>query len=467
MTDVEFGELANDLSIFCSRASNKHYDQSTGQTTLIFRSESEVPMRSHYPILSLIVAIVALAIPAILVAWPSKPQPDEAAAAAADADLLRVELRELSQSLAELHTRLDELEERPTMPSPSPVAVTPLLPTTAPSPLTSAPLPPTSDAQQPLAPSRVSEHGAAPVTGSPVTNALVDHSDSRDEPTDRAEPEKPLRSFAETTNVTESPRLSKSIAFPFSDALSMETLQTPVGTSSSSDASDPLSMDEETFDNPSRPHGTTETPAAVSPPSQTRDEVALRPTTKSPTTRRKPNVRTTNTRRTESSPRTSSRDSRVGNASPLDAMSLDAMSLDPGSLEMSALDSNMLEVNTLDEWDDQPYFPLSIARPASGMVHHWEEFVATTNVPGWPVVMVRSETEGDDWWVQQLVARRGNVIAAKVSFGNEQTVSGHEFEVVILLLDSSAESVRFRTARKFKKLPEGVQRSVVYRYVRR
>lgn len=110
---------------------------------------------------------------------------------------------------------------------------------------------------------------------------------------------------------------------------------------------------------------------------------------------------------------------------------------------------------------------ITISRPEPGnVVGRWENLVAATHEPGWPVVLVRSEVKGDSWWVQQLVTRRGNVIAARVNFGNVETISGHGFELVVLLLDNSAEAVRFRTAREFQSIPPGVRRSKVFRYVR-
>jgi hypothetical protein len=38
--------------------------------------------------------------------------------------------------------------------------------------------------------------------------------------------------------------------------------------------------------------------------------------------------------------------------------------------------------------------------------------------------------------------------------------------MVILLLDNSAQAVRFRTAHEFKEIPPGLRRSPVFRYVR-
>jgi hypothetical protein len=113
------------------------------------------------------------------------------------------------------------------------------------------------------------------------------------------------------------------------------------------------------------------------------------------------------------------------------------------------------------------YFDIRVMRPEPGnIVSRYEDMIATTKEFGWPVVLVRSEIEGDSWWVQQIVTRQGNIIAARVNFGNNDTISGHGFEVVVLLLDSSAEAVRFRTAREFKEIPPGVRRSRLLQYVR-
>jgi hypothetical protein len=108
-----------------------------------------------------------------------------------------------------------------------------------------------------------------------------------------------------------------------------------------------------------------------------------------------------------------------------------------------------------------------ISRPAPGsVVARWEDVIAMTLEPGWPVVLVRSEDKGDSWWVQQTVTRQGNVIGARVNFGNVDTLSAKGFEMVVLLLDNSAQAVRFRTAHEFKAIPPGLRRSPVFRYVR-
>jgi hypothetical protein len=115
-----------------------------------------------------------------------------------------------------------------------------------------------------------------------------------------------------------------------------------------------------------------------------------------------------------------------------------------------------------------PRVVLTVARPRAGSaVDRTVDLVAVTKAPGWPVVLIRSDIEGDCWWVQRVVARRGQYIAARVNFGNEDSLSGDQFQLAFLLLDSQHEAVRFQTARQFKELPEGIRRSQVFRYVRR
>lgn len=95
-----------------------------------------------------------------------------------------------------------------------------------------------------------------------------------------------------------------------------------------------------------------------------------------------------------------------------------------------------------------------------------ENVVAVTRAKGWPIAMVRSDIPDDDWWVQQMVGIRGNAFAARVNFGNENSIPGSVYHMVIMFLDSPDEVRRFRIAKQFEKLPEGVRRSREFTFVR-
>jgi len=117
---------------------------------------------------------------------------------------------------------------------------------------------------------------------------------------------------------------------------------------------------------------------------------------------------------------------------------------------------------------DAVSFRLAIVRPTAGStVRQTEDLFASTPELGWPVVLVRSEIDGDHWWVQQLVTRRGTGIAARVNFGNTETIPGQVFELLVLMLDTEGEAIRFRTARKFDELPVGIRKSQIFRFTRR
>lgn len=96
-----------------------------------------------------------------------------------------------------------------------------------------------------------------------------------------------------------------------------------------------------------------------------------------------------------------------------------------------------------------------------------ENLVAVTRAPGWPVALVRSDLPDDHWWVQQMVGIRGNAFAARVNFGNETSIAGSVYHLVIVFLDSPDEVRRFRIAKQFKELPEGVRRTREFTFVRR
>ena len=95
-----------------------------------------------------------------------------------------------------------------------------------------------------------------------------------------------------------------------------------------------------------------------------------------------------------------------------------------------------------------------------------EDVIAGTNARGWPVVLVRSDLPDDLWWVQQGVEIQRNTFAARVNFGNTRSLSGTSYRLVVVFLDSQDEMMRFRLARQFKELPEGLRRSREFRYTR-
>ncbi len=95
-----------------------------------------------------------------------------------------------------------------------------------------------------------------------------------------------------------------------------------------------------------------------------------------------------------------------------------------------------------------------------------ENVVGLTRAKGWPIALVKSDLPDDVWWVQQMVGVQGTSFAARVNFGNEYSISGSEYHMVIVFLDSPDEVRRFRIAKQFKELPEGVRRSREFHYIR-
>jgi hypothetical protein len=107
-----------------------------------------------------------------------------------------------------------------------------------------------------------------------------------------------------------------------------------------------------------------------------------------------------------------------------------------------------------------------VSHPEGGVVPRVVDVVAQTSAAGWPVVLVRSELNDECWWAQQSVGRQGQYIAARAHFGNERSFRGSSFRMVILLLDTPEEAVRFQTARQFKEIPRGIRRSKEFKFVR-
>lgn len=100
-------------------------------------------------------------------------------------------------------------------------------------------------------------------------------------------------------------------------------------------------------------------------------------------------------------------------------------------------------------------------------VARMENLIGVTRAQGWPIALVRSDLPDDFWWVQQMVGIRGNSFAARVNFGNEHSISGSVYHLVIVFLDSPEEVRRFRIAKQFKELPEGIRHSREFTFIRR
>ena len=96
-----------------------------------------------------------------------------------------------------------------------------------------------------------------------------------------------------------------------------------------------------------------------------------------------------------------------------------------------------------------------------------ENVVGVTQAKGWPVALFRSDLPDHEWWVQQMVGIRGNAFAARVNFGNEYSISGSVYHLVFVFLDSPDEVRRFRIAKQFKKLPEGIRHTREFTFVRK
>ena len=57
--------------------------------------------------------------------------------------------------------------------------------------------------------------------------------------------------------------------------------------------------------------------------------------------------------------------------------------------------------------------------------------------------------------------------AARANFGNENSIRGSVYHLVFVFLDSPDEVRRFRIAKQFRELPEGIRRSREFTFTRR
>ena len=138
--------------------------------------------------------------------------------------------------------------------------------------------------------------------------------------------------------------------------------------------------------------------------------------------------------------------------------------------EVPAAESNLQNPASASEESPLPEGPIedvAIQTPLETQsVGRVEDVVALTRARGWPVALIKSDLPDDVWWVQQMVGIQGTSFAARVNFGNEHSISGTRYHMVIVFLDSPDEVRRFRIAKQFKDIPAGVRRSREFLYIR-
>ncbi len=142
-----------------------------------------------------------------------------------------------------------------------------------------------------------------------------------------------------------------------------------------------------------------------------------------------------------------------------------------GQIAMSSVpmvSSRMLIDGTFGEKPPEILEDVILQQPLeSRPVGRMENVVAVTQAKGWPIALVKSDLPDDEWWVQQMVGIRGNAFSARVNFGNENSISGSVYHLVFVFLDSPDEVRRFRIAKQFKTLPEGVRHTREFTFIRK
>lgn len=88
------------------------------------------------------------------------------------------------------------------------------------------------------------------------------------------------------------------------------------------------------------------------------------------------------------------------------------------------------------------------------------ELIGKVLVRGWPVVLVRADQPGSQWWVQE--SAQGTAPAhfkVNARFGNDKTPAGTPFRVVVLMLQTAEQTKQFMPGVSFQVLPPNLPRS--------
>lgn len=107
--------------------------------------------------------------------------------------------------------------------------------------------------------------------------------------------------------------------------------------------------------------------------------------------------------------------------------------------------------------------PATIVNPKRDeVVEPVYEFVGRVSMPGQPLVLVRPDVPGGEWYPQPAAefTDRG-VLKAKLRFGNEKTATGTKFQVAIVVLTSEEEVEMFKGKESLPVVPESIAHSEV------
>jgi hypothetical protein len=108
----------------------------------------------------------------------------------------------------------------------------------------------------------------------------------------------------------------------------------------------------------------------------------------------------------------------------------------------------------------EPHGALVVAPTSGTEVKGRHELVGKLLTTGHPVVLVRSDQSGSQWWVQEAVEATGpQTFKANLQIGNERTPNGTEFRVVILVAQTEEAALRFKPGVPHRSLPVTMPRS--------
>jgi len=104
---------------------------------------------------------------------------------------------------------------------------------------------------------------------------------------------------------------------------------------------------------------------------------------------------------------------------------------------------------------------LAILKPlANARVQRFEELVGRMESNDTPVVLIRPEGAGGQWWVQDnVVFGEGKYFKTKLRFGNDTTPTGTRFLVLVVSPKPGPEALALRAGEALAELPSGIRRS--------
>ena len=111
--------------------------------------------------------------------------------------------------------------------------------------------------------------------------------------------------------------------------------------------------------------------------------------------------------------------------------------------------------------------PIAVSTKPGAPVNRVEHLTCEVS-QGWPVILVRDANDQSPWWVQGRAERQeAQRYSARAHFGNETTVPGQRYQIVVLSAANESAARQYETGTTLEQFPADLPHSDPIEVVRR